>query len=96
MLSIDEIKTVLETVPEEGAEDNRVDTVAAELAEREERIASLEASVTELTDKVSSLVETNSKLAEAIKYTSEAAEEEAKDDEPEVEFADLEDLYEED
>ena len=91
-MTIEEIKAILETAPEEGVEDNRVETVVNELVTRDDKISSLEASVSELTDKVSSLVETNSKLAETIKY-AEADEVEEKSEEEEFDFADLENLY---
>lgn len=95
MMSVDEIKAILETAPEEGAEDTRVETVVSEMTSRDDRIAELEGSVTELTNKVTELVDVNKKLAETVKYAEPDVEDEVKE-EDKYEFADLTDIYEED
>lgn len=93
MMSIDEIKAILATAPEEGVEDTRVDTVVSEVTSRDDRIAELEGSVTELTNKVTELVDVNKKLAETVKYAEPDDVEEVKE-EDKYEFADLTDIYE--
>lgn len=92
-MTIDEIKAVMATEPEEGVEDNRLESVYSEIAERDGKIDELENRVVELTNKVSEMAETNAKLAETIKYVEPEVEEEEK--EPEVEFADFSKIYEE-
>lgn len=94
MMSIDEIKALMSAELEEGAEDNRIDSVYAELDERDAKIGELEGKVIELTNKVSDLADTNSKLAEQIAYVAPEVVEDEK--EPEVEFADFSEILKED
>lgn len=93
MMSVDEIKNLMSQELEEGAEDNRMDNVYDELSQRDTKIGELETKVIELTSKVSNMVETNAKLVEQIKYAEPQKEPENK--EPEVEFADFENMYKE-
>ena len=94
MRSVEEIKALMSAELEEGAEDNRIDEVYAELAERDGKIGELENQVIELTSKVSDMAETNAKLVEQIKYT-EPEDKEEEEKEPEIEFADFSKIYEE-
>lgn len=93
MRSVDEIKAIMSAELEEGAEDNRLEEVYGELAERDGKIGELEEKVIELTSKVSDMADANAKLVEQIKYVEPEVEEEEK--EPEVEFADFSEIFKE-
>jgi len=90
MMTVDEIKALMSAEVEEGVEDNRLDNVYTELSERDEKISELENKVIELTTKVSDMADANAKLVEQIKYVEPEGEKEEDD----IEFADLENLYE--
>lgn len=92
-MTVDEIKALMTSELEEGAEDNRLDTVYAEVADRDAKIDELTNQVVELTDKVSSLADTNAKLVEQIKYV-EPEKEEPEEVKDEFEFEDLSTIYE--
>lgn len=92
MMTVDEIKALMSAELEEGVEDNRLDNVYGELSERDEKISELENKVIELTSKVSDMADTNAKLVEQIKYVEPEGEKEKEEDD--IEFADLENLYE--
>lgn len=94
MMTVDEIKALMSAELEEGAEDNRIENVYAELDERDAKIGELTDKVTELTAKVSEIADANAKLVEKIKYV--APEKEPENDEPEIEFADFTDIFKED
>lgn len=93
-MTIEEIKALMSKELEEGEEDNRLDDVYSEIETRDGKITELETKITELTNKVSELVGTNAKLAETIKYVEPEVED--KPEEPEVEFADFNNIYKED
>lgn len=98
-MTVEEIKALMSKELEEGEEDNRLESVYAELSDRDNKltesstkIADLEGKIADLTNKVSDLVKTNAKLAETVKYVEPEVQEE--DKEPEVEIADFSKMYE--
>lgn len=94
-MNYDEIKAMLGVEPAEGEEDTRVERVLAEIEARDLQVKDAQDKIIELTNKVSELAEANAKLVEQIKYV-EPEEKDEETEETEVEFADLENIYEED
>lgn len=93
-MTIEEIKALMSVQPEEGAEDTRLDSVYAEIGERDNKITDLENKVVDLTSKISEMADTNAKLAEQLAYVE--PEKKPEEEEPKTEFADFSSMYEED
>lgn len=95
-MTIEEIKAIMNAEVVEGEVDDRLDKVYAEIEERDYKLKEKDDQIVELTAKVADLADTNAKLAEKIAYVEPEKVEEVDDETEEIEFADLENLYEED